>query len=235
MAYLGIGLKQSESVGAQAPWVERYDLSLYPGKVYQDGVQALIDTIMRSPQRVTLICTGPTPNIRAALDREPRIADRASFVGMYGSLYRGYDGKKTPDAEYNVRCDPEACRRALTAPWSITITPLDTCGVVSLRGKKYAAVHDCKDPMIRALMENYRIWLGGNAEKANTASSILFDTVAAYLSISEDLLVMKELGVRVTDDGHTVLDSRGKKMNCALEWKNPAAFEDFLVNRLTGR
>src|ERR1035437_5775850 len=42
--------------GGQAAWVKGYELKSYPGKVYSDGVQALIDTIMNSKQPVTLIC-----------------------------------------------------------------------------------------------------------------------------------------------------------------------------------
>jgi len=232
---IGIGLKQADSMGAQAPWVKDYDLSKYPGKVHQDGVQALIDTIMKSPAPVTLICIGPAPNIKAALDREPRIAQRARLVGMYGSVRRGYDRKKTPEAEWNVKCDALACRRALTAAWSVTITPLDTCSLVVLKDAKYAAVRNSKDPLIQAVIENYRIWCGKNPERADKASSVLFDTVAVYLAISEDLLRMEKLGIRVSDEGMTLPDPKGKPMNCALDWKDLPAFEDFLVNRLTGK
>ncbi len=123
----------------------------------------------------------------------------------------------------------------MTAAWGVTITPLDTCGLVSLRGTKYAAVRDCSDPLIRALIENYRIWLGKESGRADTVSSVLFDTVAVYLAISENLLVMKRMGIRVTDDGRTVPDGGGKVMDCALEWKDLSAYEDFLVNRLTGK
>ena len=231
---VGIGLKFSDKEERQAPWVKNYELSSYPGKVFEDGVQALIDTIMRSPRPVTLICIGPVPNIEAALEREPRIAGRAHFVGMFGSVRKGYGGKGTPDAEYNVRKDVEACRAALNAPWDVTLTPLDTCGLVHLKGKKYAALRDSKDPVVQALMENYRIWCGNKPERAEKASSTLFDTVAVYLAFSRDLCVMETLGLRIDDRGFTVVDPAAKKMNCAMAWKSLPAFEDFLVRRLTG-
>lgn len=232
---VGIGIKQSDSVGPQGPWVRDYDLAKYPGKVYQDGVKALIDTIMNSPEPVTLICIGPAPNIKAALEREPRIAGRARLVGMYGSVRRGYNLKKTPEPEYNVKTNADACRKALTAAWDVTITPLDTCSLVVLRGEKYAAIRASKDPLIVAVVENYRIWCGKNPARADSASSVLFDTVAVYLAVSEDLLQMERLGLRVTDEGMTVPDPAGKQVNCALEWKDLPAFENFLVRRLTGK
>ncbi len=231
---IGIGIKQSDAVGGQAPWVESYDLAKYPGPVYKDGVQALIKTIMQSPGSITLICIGPAPNIQAALEREPKIAQRARFVGMYGSIRRGYDGKMQPDAEWNVKANIGAGRRALGAAWDVTITPLDTCGLVRLGGGKYAKVRDSRDPMVRALIENYRIWCGKDPQRADKASSVLFDTAAVYLAISQELMVMERLNIRVTDEGFTVIDPNGKMLNCATSWKDLPAFEDFLVKRLTG-
>jgi hypothetical protein len=57
--------------------------------------------------------------------------------------------------------------------------------------------------------------------------------VAVYLAFSEELLVMEKLGIRVTDDGYTVIDEDAKVVNCAMDWRDLPAFEDFLVKRLT--
>ena len=80
---VGIGLDvNSQGEGGQAAWVKDYDLKKYPGKVYEDGVQAIVDTIMKSQKKITLICIGPVPNIKAALEKEPKIAEKANFVGI---------------------------------------------------------------------------------------------------------------------------------------------------------
>jgi len=240
---VGVGLHLSDRAGRQSGWVRGYDLSAYPGVVHLDGVGAIVKAIMDSREAVTLVCTGPVPNIAAALNREPRIAERARFVGMHGCLRvsppeygKGGGGVV---AEYNVRADPKACQKVFTAPWDMTITPLDTCGFVRLEGERYLAVRDCDDPLVQAVMENYKVWLKSWhrrwQEEFEFRSSILFDTVAVYLSFSEELLVMEKLGVRVTDDGYTVTDSTARTVNCATAWRNLPAFKDFLVDRLTGR
>jgi len=41
------------------------------------------------------------------------------------------------------------------------------------------------------------------------------------------------LGIRVTDDGLTVMDDSAKKMAVATEWKSLDDYRDFLVQRLT--
>ncbi|MCX8036905.1 MAG: nucleoside hydrolase [Candidatus Sumerlaeia bacterium] len=236
---VGVGLDvNAKGGGRQSDWIKDYDLKKYPGKVYSDGVQAIIDTIMQSPERVTLICIGPVPNIAAALEREPKIAERARFVGMHGSVRRGYGGSKDISAEYNVRADAKACQKVFTAPWEMTITPLDTCGLVVLQGEKYAAVRDSKDPIASAIIENYRIWIQNMKDRkpgdADVRSSVLFDTVAVYLGFSEDLVKIETLGIRVTDDGYTRIDPTAKQVRAATEWKDMGAFEDLLVKRLTG-
>jgi inosine-uridine nucleoside N-ribohydrolase len=222
--------------GPQARWVKDYDLASYPGKVIDDGVQALIDTIMKSPEPITLICIGPVPNIAAALAREPKIAERARFVGMYGSVRVGYGGSSTPAAEWNVKADPKACAKAFTAAWDMTITPLETCGLVDLAGDRYRRVRDSANPIAAAVIENYRLWsthADANNKAADSHSSVLFDTVAIYLACSQDLCRMERLGLRVNDQGFTVPDDAAKKINAAMAWKDLDGYRDWLVTRLT--
>lgn len=232
---IALGLDKDDRAGQQSAWIEGYDLKTYPGKIHEDGIQAIIDTIMNSPTPVTLICIGPLPNIAAALAREPRIATRARFVGMHGSVRKGYNGSPTTSAEWNVKADPAAARKVLSAAWDVTITPLDTCGLVQLKGDKYAAIRDSKDSLAVAVMENYRAWATNHKkpEDAQTASSILYDTVAVYLSFTQQLLQMEKLGISITDEGKMNIDPAAKQMNVATEWKDMGAFEDLLVKRLT--
>jgi inosine-uridine nucleoside N-ribohydrolase len=229
------GPRTSEAEIRQASWLQGYSLADYPGRVHADGVAAMVETIMASPERVTVVCIGPLTNVRAALEREPRIAERARLVAMLGSLRRGYGGKRAPEAEYNVRSDVAACRAALMAPWSKTIAPIDTCGLVRLRGPEFAAIRASTDPLARAVIENYRAWCGPHPELADTQSSILFDTLAVYLAGSRDFVYLERLGLRVTDVGMTVVDPTAPAVTCATDWRNLVAFQAQLVQRLTGR
>ena len=235
---VGIGLDvEPKGEGRQSAYIKDFDLKAYPGKVLDDGVQAIIDTIMTSPKQVTLIGIGPAPNIAAALKREPRIAEHARFVGMDGSVLLGYDGAKQPCAEWNVKADPHALQAIFAAPWDITITPLDTCGLVQLNGPLYRRVCDSPAHRVADLIPNYRLWLAADpASTTNAAeehSTVLFDTVAVYLAQRQDLCLMEKLHLRVTDEGMTVVDPKARVVNVAMHWKNLAGYEDFLVKRLT--
>ena len=230
---IGTGIMQDDDLLSQSAWVTDYDLANYSGTIHEDGVTALIDTIMKSNEQITLICIGPMPNIGEALRREPHIAEKARFVGMHGSIRRRHDGQDGAIAEYNVIKDVAGAQAVFTAGWDKTITPLDTCGIVRLDGERYQAVCASTDPLTQAVIENYHIWLHGREEAG--CSSILFDTVAIYLAFTEELLQMERLGIRVTDDGFTRVETDAPVVNCATEWKDLEAFKDLLVARLTVR
>jgi len=247
---IGIGVQHNQASHRQQAWIKDYELSSYPGTIYEDGVQALIDTIMKSRKPIKVVAVGPLPNIAAALEREPRIAEKAEFVGMHGSIYRGYGGSSKPSAEYNVKAFVKETQKVFTAPWNMTITPLDTCGIVNLKGQKYQKVLNRNSSLTRALIENYRAWYKQGIlnqkkelsqaevnkrveQKLNSSSTTLFDTVGIYLAMSTELVKMEKLGIKVTDDGYTRIDENAKMINCATEWKDLGAFEDFLVERLT--
>jgi len=216
---IGIGLGTSE---------ENYDFSPYKGIVHKDGVQAIIDTVTKSHRPITLICIGPLTNIAEAISRKPEITRKIRFVGMQGSVYRGYYNSETPGAEYNIATDIAAAKKVFAAHWkSFVITPLDTCGIALLDRDKYRIVRESKDPLTRFVIDSYE-----NGKPAEV-SSVLYDTVAIYLSFSHKLVNMRTIGIRVTDDGCLKPDDNGNPVNCALSWKNLPAFSDFLVERLT--
>jgi inosine-uridine nucleoside N-ribohydrolase len=190
---------------------------------------------------MTLIAIGPPPNLKAALEREPRIAGKLRLAGMYGSIHLGYDGKPKPEPEWNVKANPAAARALLSAPWREAIlTPLDTCGRVQLSGERYARVRGSSDPLLRGLVEAYGLWCRNRDWCAKdpafvaVKSSTLFDCVAVYLAVSRELVKTETTGVRVTDEGMTIPDPAARPLVWATEWKSLDGFEEWLTARLTG-
>jgi len=220
------------------PWVRHYDLAKYPGKVYEDGVGALIDFVMKSTDPVTIIAIGPVPNLAEALRREPRIASKCRLIGMDGSFDVGYDGHAPASAESNVKVDPAGLRAVLSAPWQdVLLTPLDTCGSIVLSGSNYAAIWKSEeDPLMRSVIESYCIfaprvtWM--DCDFFTQRSTTLFDTVAVYLATSESLVNVETVTFKITDDGFTVRAQEGVKARVALTWKDRGKFQSELVKKL---
>lgn len=230
---VGIGKKMDDEVGNQYPWAEDYNLESYPGTIHRDGVGAMIDCIMLADHPITLIAIGPTPNIEEAVKREPGIVEKARIVAMSGSVYRGYRGP-APDPEFNVTQYPAGTEVMYSAGWDVTIAPLDTAGLITLQGDAYQKVYRSANPIVKTLIENYRVW-AGNKDEVAIRSSTLFDAVAVYLSYSTEWCEMKDVRLRVTSEGYTVVDDRdGSLVHAAVNWKDRAAFEAHLVERLSG-
>ena len=210
--------------------------------MFEDGVQALVDTVRASKEPMTLIAIGPAPTLRAALEREPRIAEKLRLVGMFGSLREGYAEGSRPEPEWNVKADPEAARTLLGAAWADAIvTPLDTCGRVRLEGERYARVARLQGSAGPGADRELPLWCpradwcANDSRNVALKSTTLFDTVAVYLAFAQELVTVERLGVRVGDDGMTGIDpAAGRHLAYATSWKNLKAFEDLLTARLSG-
>jgi inosine-uridine nucleoside N-ribohydrolase len=262
---IGVGVPSvlPEGVPAQPQggFARQAVLDGYRGGIKPDGVAALAECVMSSSELTTIIAIGPMTNVAAALALEPRIAGRARLIAMLGSL-EGNEiiGSEEKRAEYNVARDVRACRAALEADWQKTITPLDTCGTVVLRGERYRQVRQASAPLTKALMRNYEQWCDawpsyasdiagrldrhfaakeGNAATAHLlpfverSSTILFDTVAVYLAYDESLLNVRRLPVALGEDGVMSVAEGAPELRVATAWRDRDRFEEQLVQRLT--
>jgi inosine-uridine nucleoside N-ribohydrolase len=229
---IGTGVKDSDRVLNQKKWLGDYDLKNYPGKVHEDGVQAMIDMINAAKTPIVLCVIGPQTNIGEALRRDPGIATKTRIVTMAGSVHRGYSGKKERSAEYNVRHDVKSAQAVFAAPWPIAMAPLDSCGRLRIGGERYKRVAESKAPLATAVIENYELWKN-RGNHPLTSSSILFDTMAAYMTFDEAFCKMETVKLIVDDEGRTVPDENGRPVACAMDFADRAALEELIVDSLT--
>ncbi|MDB3986242.1 nucleoside hydrolase [Pseudomonadales bacterium] len=236
---IGIGIPLDYSAPTHEAWLGDFQLSEYAGVVIEDGIGALCKTIHDSHEPVSLIGIGPLPNIAAALSRSPNITGNARFIGMHGSLRRGYLGAPKPMREYNVKQHALSARAVFQASWEKIITPLDTCGIIALTGERFQQVKQSQNALTQAALENHFGWAEAVRDwpllqqlDMRQQSSILYDAVAVYLAFSDAFLEMESLPIVVTSDGKTLIDPAGKLVSCATEWRDQEAFLDLLVARL---
>lgn len=221
----GAGVHPGEPQASLATSTERDD--------FGDGIDALVAACA---EPVTIIALGPLTNVAAALAHDPSIAERARIVAMLGSVRVGYKGSRQPIPEYNVKVDVAACRAVLAAPWDVTITPVDTCGSIVLRGDDYLRVlAAANDPLIGAVLMTYREWLDAadGAELFEQRSTTLYDTVAIQLAHDESLVEIEELPLTVDDDGLMRIEDGAPVVRVASRWRDERAFLHHLTERLT--
>jgi len=237
---LGIGLSHGvmeDRHRHQGPWVSDYDLSNYQGMLQQDGIAALINTVRNAAQPVTLISIAPSFNIARALELAPDIAGKCHFVGMHGSFDRGYGPDSPPEPETNVRMDVSGFRAVLAADWlSFRITPLDTCGQIVLDGNQFKRIRESTNPLVRACMENYRIWAKRvdwmTVDYEEERTSVLFDNVAIFMAYDDQYIEWDSFPVEVDEDGLTRRAETGNPVQVAIRWKDLGAFKEHITRRI---
>ena len=202
--------------------------------VREHAVAFLAERIRARAGRVTLVATGPLTNVALLLALEPD-ARPERIVLMGGSIG---EGNRTPAAEFNVWCDPEAAARVFASGVDTTMIGLDVthravlgdARVEELRaaGRVGATVAELIDFFGRFHAERWPE-LGG---------SPLHDPVALAYTIDPGLLDVRPARIEVdcgeASRGRTNVDvRRGREPNAAVAVGLDAdRFADLLVARI---
>jgi inosine-uridine nucleoside N-ribohydrolase len=233
---IGIGRPVGDYSQTLESWARHFDIQEYPGKVYPGGTEQLVHQVMSlHGQEPVILCIGPMTNLGDALRLCPDIARSCHLVTMSGSFNKHEDGRKGQIAEWNVCHDISAAQAVYSASWkSIRIAPLDSCGVLRLDGECLQQVRAADSLLTKTLIQSVDCWAQNVKNREwPECSSILFDTVAAYLCFGSDYLKMETLCFYVDDEGFMNLSDDGALVECALDWKDMAGFRQMLSERLT--
>lgn len=87
------------------------------------AVAFIIETLMNSEEKITLVPVGPLSDIGMALRLEPKIADKIERIVLMGGAY-GL-GNYTASAEFNVLADPEAAHIVFSSGVPVVMMGLD--------------------------------------------------------------------------------------------------------------
>ncbi len=93
-------------------------------KFHKDGaVDFIINTLMSSKDKITVVTTGPMTNLALAMRIEPKIIDSIEEVILMGGAYT--NGNVSPAAEFNIYSDPEAAYIVFNSKCKVTMIGLD--------------------------------------------------------------------------------------------------------------
>ncbi len=92
-----------------------------------DAAAFLVDTIRTHPHEITVVAVGRMTNLARALELDSGIATLVKGIVVMGGAFGrdGHGGNVTPCAEANMHGDAHAADRVMTAPWPLTLVPLD--------------------------------------------------------------------------------------------------------------
>jgi purine nucleosidase len=125
----------------------------------RDGVDVIVDTLLANDMEMVTI--GPLTNLAAALEREPRIAERIPRLTVMGGFFHRCElgGKPVPpSADYNLNADPQAAVGVLSTPIPTTYVPADVTMRSHLLEEHVRRLEAGADPLLQALARLVRVW-----------------------------------------------------------------------------
>jgi len=165
--------------------------------VKQSAVELLHAKLKEYEGKLTIICLGPLTNIAQLLKEHPDAKPRIkSLVIMGGAIKVGYDGKKEPEPEWNIKSDVPAAKAVFAAGIPIVLAPLDVTGHLELKKEQRQAIFAAQTPLTWQVQNLYELW--------DKETPILFDPVAVGLAINEKWCQFEEMALTIDDKGMTV-------------------------------
>lgn len=227
---VGIGAEQTLMGPPSTANVRQADAltaqDLMPADQRRNGVELIIDTCLRSPEKVTLLAYGPLTNIALALKAEQRLREHIErIVLMNGVFFR-------PGLEYNTKRDPEASAIVYSSNIPVLAVGLDVTMQCRLDAEQMARLRDSKLGTVQFLWRLIRLWNNGNDEQR----PILHDPLAVLATVRPDLISPVAGTVEVETRGEpersyglTVFRKRANgPVQVAAEVRSQAAIDLFL-------
>ena len=181
------------------------------------AVPWLIDTLIHTQEKITLIPVGPLTNIAMAIRSDPRVVQGIEEIMIMGGGY--LVNNTTPMAEYNVWVDPEALESVLTAGCKVTLVPLDATHETYLNLEDVAELRSYQNTAATAVADLVEQRIKGYANDADMKAfggAPIHDALAVCALLDPSVLtevVHVNCHVDISGgyaDGQTCLDMRQK-------------------------
>ena len=196
-----------------------------PDAARRRAVDLIVDTLLQSRQKITLVAIGPLTNIALALKTDPRIKNNIERIVIMGGAYF------TDQAEYNFKRDRVAAEIVAQSGVPITAVGLDVTSQGKLREKDLDQLRLATDPAGQFLVR----LLDLAEEETHEAHPTLHDPLAIAAIIRPDLVDFQPgtLHIPLSGAGQAVFKpSAGSKTQVGVR-VNATAFLDLFVDRVT--
>ena len=119
---------------------------LLPPAINSDAISLIVNTVMYSSEKVTLIATGPLTNIALAMKVDPRIKKNIARIVVAGGAFN------PPRAEYNIQRDRVAAQIVFSSGVPITVVSRDITSGVTLEASDLDRLRAAPNPASQFLV-----------------------------------------------------------------------------------
>ncbi len=135
--------------------------------------ELIIDTLLASPRKITLVPIGPLTNIALALKGEPRIKEKIERIVLMGGAFN------LLTAEYNIQRDRIAAEIVFRSGVPITAVGLDVTLQCKLGAADLERLRRAENPASRFLVRLIELWQNGHPNQY----PILHDPLAVAVAM----------------------------------------------------
>lgn len=163
----------------------------------------MIELIHAHPHELTVLAVGPMTNLALALEADPSITGLVREVVIMGGAF-GYGWKKgnvSPVAEANIRNDPDAADKLLTAPWPVVVVGLDVTTPCVLSTARARDLADRGGPGGQFLWDISRSYEKMYQDRDGLAGCCLHDVAAAIYVVAPELFTTESGPIRAVTEG----------------------------------
>jgi inosine-uridine nucleoside N-ribohydrolase len=145
------------------------------------ATDVIIETLLTSPRKMTIVPIGPLTNIALALKTEPRIKQKIERIVLMGGAF------DLLIPEYNIRRDYLAASIVFNSGVPITAVGLDVTQLCKLQGADLDRLRQADHPAGQLLFRLIELWRGGHQDRYPT----LHDPLAVAVSFLPNLVELQ--------------------------------------------
>lgn len=197
--HVPLGVGAAEPLVDDKVWFAEWTAAYGPTPPWPDqpsllgAVDMMAELIRAHPHQITIVAVGPLTNVALLARTYPELISQVHRVIAMGASFDAAE----PQAEFNIRCDPEAAHGVLTAGWPVRLIGLDLTSQISFTRAEFAALPE-RNQAITLLKEQVPAWI----DRLETMGwgdndSALHDAVATAAYMQPDLFIWQKTGVEV--------------------------------------
>ena len=180
----------------------------------QRAAELIVERVMATPGRLSLVAVAPLTNIALAVRLEPLIAQSVRELVIMGGAAT-VPGNTTPVAEANIANDPEAAWIVFHAGFPLTMVGLDVTTQVTMTPEYLAELKHSGTPegeFIHAIAQHYSSHYARRTGRAgfpvHDSSAVLYAIDPSYFQTERWFVDVETKSERAF--GQTIADRRGQ-------------------------
>jgi len=196
-----------------------------PDAARRRAVDLIVDTLLQSRQKITVVAIGPLTNIALALKTDPRIKNNIERIVIMGGAYF------TSQAEYNFKRDRTAAEIVFQSGVPITAVGLDVTSLGKLREKDLDMLRLATDPTGQFIVR----LLDLAEEETHEAHPTLHDPLAIAAIFRPDLVDFQPgiVNIPLSGGGQAIFKPQAASKTKVGSKVNAAAFLDLFTERIS--